>query len=109
MVSKDLWVAFVLSKLPFFWAFGQDSHNGAKVFDKPAVERGQPMEILHFCDGGENTPTFNSLNFRFINLNSLTGHNIPRKTTSQAWHITFVVSTLETLEKDALHETFHHD
>jgi len=37
------------------------------------------MEALHFYDRGGSRPTLDSLNFRFINLNSLTGHNIAKK------------------------------
>jgi len=35
-------------KASFFHAFGQWSHDGAKVFDESAVEGGQPMEASNF-------------------------------------------------------------
>ena len=79
MASRALWVAFVHSNLPFFYAFGQGIHNDAKVFNELTVERGQPIEASHFYDGGGSRPTLDSLNFRFINLNSLNEHNIAKK------------------------------
>jgi len=53
--------------------------NRAKVFDEPMVERGQTVEASYFHDGGESMPTLDSLNFRFINTDSLSGHNIAKK------------------------------
>ena len=37
------------------------------------------MEASYFNNGGTSRLTFDGLNFRFINLNALTGHNIAKR------------------------------
>jgi len=37
------------------------------------------MEVSYFHDGGGSRTTLDSLNFKFMNLNPLTEHNIAKK------------------------------
>jgi len=82
---------FVRLKLLFLHAFDEGSYNGAKVFNESVIERGQSMEASYFHDGGGSKPTLDSLNFRFNNLNSLTGHNIVEKDNLRSENLTLLM------------------
>ena len=79
MVTKAFLGSPCPLKASFLHAFGQGSLDEPKVFDELVVERGQPMKASHFRDGGGSRPTLDSLNFRFINWNSLSRHDIVKK------------------------------
>ena len=49
------------------------------------------MEASYFHDGGGSKPTLDSLNFRFNNLNSLTGHNIVEKDNLRSENLTLLM------------------
>ena len=60
----------------------QRGSNGAKIFDKVAVESYKTKKTPHLCDGLGNRPALYGFNFHLVHLNSLWSYNIAKKRNS---------------------------